>query len=479
MKDLSGHSPSEIIQKLLDGELTNSESKKFSDMINSNPEYKKEFNDFKRIKESINSDKKQQFNSSIPDPVLKNNIFKELGLGKAVETPVAIGGGGKLVQFGAASLTSTLSWLMNYKVSVPSLAVVTAFTFFALWNNGSNKFDNKLTSELPSKISNKSANVITINSSNKNSDKNSNSNIPIISSNSGKSNTTNVDKFEGNLDKKDKTNNKENLAICTVDGIDNKKSNDKTEKTNKSKSKQISTNYVNNGNLKINTENVETNVNNEAIIEIPNKEKKEGVLLLVENGLFHNSYSLAELRSEFNRNPIPSFNVITPLKSNRNNTNENSNVGVTVLFSGMNQLSNNEFTAAGYWKVNNNLNYLIELGVEYNRVFLAPFVIDPLGNNGKFDGVGIGGRFESNGLLSEFMGKTFGELINPYAGISLGQVNPGLYSKFNAGVQLNLVQINNINLQFTAGYEYFGLIQQSSQFQSARQGVVTGIMVKF
>jgi hypothetical protein len=472
MKDLSGHSPSEIIQKLLDGELTNSESKKFSDMINSNPEYKKEFNDFKRIKESINSDKKQQFNSSIPDPVLKNNIFKELGLGKAVETPVAIGGGGRLVQFGAASLTSTLSWLMNYKVSVPSLAVVTAFTFFALWNNNGNEV-NSINSNTSTKIGN------VVKSENTKSEVKSSKNIPVVSANSGKSNTTNVDKFEGNLDKKDKTNNKENLAICTVDGIDNKKSNDKTEKTNKSKSKQISTNYVNNGNLKINTENVETNVNNEAIIEIPNKEKKEGVLLLVENGLFHNSYSLAELRSEFNRNPIPSFNVITPLKSNRNNTNENSNVGVTVLFSGMNQLSNNEFTAAGYWKVNNNLNYLIELGVEYNRVFLAPFVIDPLGNNGKFDGVGIGGRFESNGLLSEFMGKTFGELINPYAGISLGQVNPGLYSKFNAGVQLNLVQINNINLQFTAGYEYFGLIQQSSQFQSARQGVVTGIMVKF
>ena len=472
MKDLSGHSPSEIIQKLLDGELTNSESKKFSDMINSNPEYKKEFNDFKRIKESINSDKKQQFNSSIPDPVLKNNIFKELGLGKAVETPVAIGGGGRLVQFGAASLTSTLSWLMNYKVSVPSLAVVTAFTFFALWNNNGNEV-NSINSNTSTKIGN------VVKSENTKSEVKSTKNIPVVSANSGQTNTTSNDKFEGNLDKKDKTNNKENLAICTVDGIDNKKSNDKTEKTNKSKSKQISTNYVNNGNLKINTENVETNVNNEAIIEIPNKEKKEGVLLLVENGLFHNSYSLAELRSEFNRNPIPSFNVITPLKSNRNNTNENSNVGVTVLFSGMNQLSNNEFTAAGYWKVNNNLNYLIELGVEYNRVFLAPFVIDPLGNNGKFDGVGIGGRFESNGLLSEFMGKTFGELINPYAGISLGQVNPGLYSKFNAGVQLNLVQINNINLQFTAGYEYFGLIQQSSQFQSARQGVVTGIMVKF
>lgn len=472
MKDLSGHSPSEIIQKLLDGELTNTESKKFSDMINSNPEYKKEFNDFKRIKESINSDKKQQFNSSVPNPALKNNIFKELGLGKAVETPVAIGGGGKLVQFGAASLTSTLSWLMNYKVSVPSLAVVTAFTFFALWNNNGNEV-NSINNNTSTKIGN------VVKSENTKSEVKSTKNIPVVSANSGQANTTSNDKFEGNLDKKDKTNNKENLAICTVDGIDNKKSNDKTEKTNKSKSKQISTNYVNNGNLKINTENVETNVNNESIIEIPNKEKKEGVLLLVENGLFHNSYSLAELRSGFNKNPIPSFNVITPLKSNRNNTNENSNVGVTVLFSGMNQLSNNEFTAAGYWKVNNNLNYLIELGVEYNRVFLAPFVIDPLGNNGKFDGVGIGGRFESNGLLSEFVGKTFGELINPYAGISLGQVNPGLYSKFNAGVQLNLVQINNINLQFTAGYEYFGLIQQSSQFQSARQGVVTGIMVKF
>ncbi|MFY8160319.1 MAG: hypothetical protein ACOVNU_03245, partial [Candidatus Kapaibacteriota bacterium] len=280
MKDLSGHSPSEIIQKLLDGELTNSESKKFSDMINSNPEYKKEFNDFKRIKESINSDKKQQFNSSIPDPVLKNNIFKELGLGKAVETPVAIGGGGRLVQFGAASLTSTLSWLMNYKVSVPSLAVVTAFTFFALWNNNGYEA-NSINSNTSIKIGNVAK------SENTKLEVKSTKNIPVVSANSGQANTTSNDKFEGKLDKKDKTNNKENLAICSVDGSDNKKSSDKTEKTNKNKSKQISTNNVNNGNLKINTENVETNVNNEANIEIQDKEKKEGVLLLVENGLFH------------------------------------------------------------------------------------------------------------------------------------------------------------------------------------------------
>lgn len=476
MKDLSGHSPSEIIQKLLEGELTNSESKKFSDMINSNPEYKKEFNDFKRIKESINSDKKQQFNSSVPDPALKNNIFKELGFGKAVETPVAIGGGGRLVQFGAASLTSTLSWLMNYKVSVPSLAVVTAFTFFALWNNNGNEVNN-----INSNTSTKIGSVAK--SENSKLEVKSTKNIPEVIANSGQSNTTNVDKFESplNNDKSLKSNsnkeiNKEDNSQSNIAKSDNKpkakvnsreKSTDKFKANSKDTSDKTKETASIDNKINLNNANIENTI-----------VKDNSTLLLVENGLVHNSYSLVELGNAFNRNPNPSFNVITPLKSKRN-ISESGNLGATILFSGVNQLSNNEFTAAGYWKVNNNTNYTIELGAEYNRVFLAPFVIDPQGNNGKFDGVGIGGRFESNGLLNDFIGTSFGELINPYAGISIGQVNPGLYSKVNAGIQLNLVPIANFNIGFTAGYEYFGLIQKSSQFQSSRQGIVTGIMVKF
>lgn len=490
MKDLSGQSPSEIIQKLIDGEFTQSESQKFSEMVNSNPELKKEFNDYKKIKDSINTDKKQQLAASVPDATLKSNIFKELGFGKAVETPVAIGGGAKLLQYGSTTLTATMSWLKNYKLSIPSLAVVTAFTFFAFLNNGGNNPNSSKTTVVESKTENKAESKVA-NKSNEKLDNKSNNKadakkIPLVSSNSGQSNTTNVDKFESKLDtkldKKNNANNKENLAICTTDGTENKKSSVKTVKSNKNKSKQNSNNN-NNSNSNTSTENVETN---EAKIEIPNEEKKEGVLLLIENGIVYNAYSMAELRNMSNiaNRFNPNYGIITPLKSKyNNNTDESNNVGVTLLFNGFNQFNDNEFTAAGYWKLNANSNYIIEFGGELNRVFLAPLEtinpIDKIENSGKFDGGGLGVRFQSNGLLSEFLGSTFGELVNPYAGISIGAINPGIYGKLNAGVQLNILQISNFNIGFTAGYEYLTLTSKSTQFQSARQGIVTGFMVKF
>lgn len=473
MKDLSGQSPAEIIQKLIDGELSFSDTQKYSRLANTDPEFKKEYENYSRVKNAIKADKQKQLDNAIPSPALKANLMKELGMGSKPVDFATVSTASRFSEFGSFAY----GWLTNLKFSVPSLAVITAFTFFALMNENDDKLGIKN------------------NSSDKNNKTSNSKNVPITSTSidaKTENKTILVDKFEikSELNNESKVENykldvnKTNIKTLSKNKENKFKNNSKTviKQNNESKSNNnIETSYNEefNNNIKQREDNYPIN----GVVDLSKKDSGNDIVSfynIEKSNLYLNKLELSnqiELINNNKNNRSNTINIAT-VYSRNNNNNEFTDLGLTFAFSQLTQLNKNEFSIAGYKKLNKESLYIIDGGIEYNRVFLVP-ISNALTNDGKFDGVGLGGRFVSNGLLKEIFGEQIGEIINPYSGILLGTTTPGLYGKINAGIQLNVVSINGFNLSFTTGYEYFGLLQNNPNFSSERKGIVSGFIVKF
>lgn len=474
MKDLSGQSPAEIIQKLIDGELSFTDTQKYSRLANTDPEFKKEFESYSRVKNAIKADKQKQLDNAVPSPTLKANLMKELGMGaKPVElSPLATAS--RFSEFG----TFAYNWLTNLKYSVPSLAVITAFTFFSLMNdndtvsnknNNSTNKNNKTTNSknipitsasIDSKSDNKTILVDKFdNKSNFNSSKaNNNSNIKTISKNKD-INSKNINKIQNKQVSESKTNEFKNIT--------NSETSYHAEFNSNIKHVDLSKNNYN-SNDKVELNDIVNNNDNLTFYKIE------------KSNLYTNKLELTNQIEVINTNKNNRTNSIniSPISNKSKNIDGNTNLGFTLIFSQITQLNKNEFTIGGFKKLNTATNYNIDGGIEYNRVFLVP-ISNALTNDGKFDGVGFGARFVSNGLLKEVFGEQIGDMVNLYSGITLGTTTPGLYSKINAGLQFDIININVVNLTFTAGYEYFSLLQNNPNFSTERKGVVSGILIKF
>lgn len=449
--------PEELIQKIVSGEIDSSENNHIIEEINSNPKFKQDFEDYSKLQKAIKIDKERQNKVVMLNPALKAEIMREVGFAtKVSQVTNPLGAWGTI-----GSLVT--AWFSNYKISIPMVAAAVAGLFYLYNTQDVVKLNsNKLTlsennyshnSNIEGQINTDKAQ--THKSNNLISDKN----IPVSKSGQG------VDVSIGasasaSVEVIKNTDNKKNIQSKPIE-ISSKNSDD---------NKNITTSQVNNY-----------------------KDEKTEKTELGLNQVSQNS-TLMINRTEIMASPIFENNVddftqsryfsdtyiIKQLKLSQNNDiiDKKQDIGVTILFSQLTQLNKNEFAIAGFWKLNKDVSYSVEGGIEYNRVFLAP-ISNNLQNDGKYDGVGIAARVQSNGLISSIINSDYGNIVDPYFGLVLGSTTPGLYNKINVGLKLNLLEIGGAKISFITGYEYFGLLNKNPDFISERKSVSSGVMVKF
>lgn len=457
MKDLNGHNSFEIIQKLIDGEFSSSEAQKYSEIINSDAGLKSEYDKYHKIKKSINSDKKSQLDNSVPTSQMKDNLFKELNFGTGANTVANVN------RFNLSSL----SWMLDFKTTVPAAIALVVVSSFLLFNNSdetssNNKDKNKEnTAKVAITKSNSNEDEIVTKFDNKNDNKFDNSN-----------NKTNQASLE-NTKNPNKTNKQKNTDKLISKSINNKNQRPvKTDNDFSSNDKSINndknlnnSNYLDNSNKDL--------INNESTT---NNEDSQITLLLAENKLNLNNFDISNEFENISYSPNnKNINTIV-LKSKYNNSVENSKLGISVLSQSQNTNLGKDYVIAAYYKANKGDSYNLELGLEYNSILLQ--TINSNTSNALF-GPGIGMRLQSNQILQSLIGDEFGEIFNAYTMASVGNITPGLYYKLNAGMQIKLFEVSNINFELMTGYEYFSLMQTNSTFVGNRSGLVSGFVIKF
>ena len=465
MKDLNGHNSFEIIQKLIDGEFSSTEAQEYSNIINSDAGLKSEYDKYHKIKNSINSDKKSQLDNSVPTSQMKNNLFKELNFGTGANT----------VANANRFNLSSLSWMLDFKTSVPAGIAFVVVSAFLLFNNSKesstiNKDNNKEnTSKIAITKSSANSDEVVTKFNNKFDNSNNSTNL-----NSSK-NHNQVTVYNGkNLDK---NNNQKTVVKLRDKSID--KSIISKNQINAGNDLSLNGNNISNKNIKNSNNSNNGVINSEVKTETEiktNNEDSNNTLLIAENTLNLNNFDINKEFDNISYSPNnKNINTIV-FKSKYNKTDDNSKLGLTILSLSQNTNLGKDYVIAGYYKVNKGESYNLELGLEFNSVMLQ--TLNNNTSNALF-GPGIGLRLQSNKILQSLIGDEFAEILNGYTMASVGSVTPGTYYKLSAGMQVKLFQVSNINFELMTGYEYFSLMQANSSFVGNRSGLVSGFVIKF